>query len=117
MRIKLANTSRVYSSLDGIIKSAASSAIAFVEQLLQVERAGLTITVPRCFDLDVPASDQNTFLPYDLVIYAAATQQNNGGNISVSGVACQLSQTAPHRPVVGRLKYYTNYTYYNWLQE
>jgi hypothetical protein len=107
MRIKLGYLIWAYSDSDSIgvaLKSATSSIIAFIEKLLQVNRAGLTITITRCYDVDVPAADRNTQLPYDLAIYATSLA---GSGYFANAVACQLNPSAPNNPMVGRISYNT----------
>jgi hypothetical protein len=105
MRIKLTYLSFPYpdkNSTGIALKSATSSIMAFIQRTLQVNRVGVTIAVSVCYDVDVPAADRNTLLPYDLVIYATAEK---GSGYFASAAACQLSPSAPTRSVVGRIKY------------
>jgi leishmanolysin len=74
--------------------------------ILSVTQEQLSVTVSRCFDIDVPPGDRNVFVNYDMVIYATA--EAAGSSFFANAVACQLRVTDPRRPLVGRIKYNTD---------
>ena len=56
-----------------------------------------------CYDINVPISDRNTYLDYDLLIYATAS--SGGNTFYANAIACSHRSTSPYRPIIGRIRY------------